>query len=308
MKKNLVTGGCGFIGSNLIYKLLELDEHVICIDNLSSGNFNNIFKIKDNKNFDFIQGDILQNYSLKFDRLWHLACPASPKKYMQDPILTSRINFEGTLNLLKMAKFNNAKVIFASSSEVYGDCNIIPQDENIFGMINTRSRRSFYSNGKRLAETLCFDFIRNFNMEIKIARIFNAYGPRLGKYDGRVISNFIYQALNNKPLTIFGNGDQTRSFCYVSDIVDALLLLMEDNYIGAINIGNDFEISIKELAKIIDKKIFSKRKFIINNNKLDEPLRRCPSLKLIKKVLDWSPNIDLEKGLDYTINSIREES
>ena len=305
MINNLVTGGCGFIGSHLIDKLLELDQNVICLDNLSTGSYSNIEKYNNNNNFKFIKGDVLEKHSISFDRLWHLACPASPKDYMRDPILTSKINFEGTLNLLKMAQSNNAKVVFTSSSEVYGDCTIFPQEENSIGTINTQNRRSCYSNGKRIAETLCFDFIRIYNMKIKIARIFNAYGPRLRKDDGRVISNFIYQALNGQPLTVFGNGEQTRSFCYISDVVQALILLMEDNYIGSINIGNYFEISILELAKLIDKKIYCQKKFSIKNNLLDEPLRRCPSLKLINRVLNWSPIINLEHGLDLTIKTFK---
>lgn len=301
MKKNLVTGGFGFIGSHLIDRLIELGESVICIDNLSSGSDSNLKKLINNTKFSFINGDILQTYEIDFDRLWHLACPASPKEYLKDPILTSEINFSGTLNLLKAAKDNNAKVIFASSSEVYGNCEIIPQEENILGEINTSSKRSCYSNGKRIAETLCFDFIRKYSMDIKIARIFNTYGPGLRKDDGRVVSNFINQALKGEPLTIFGKGNQTRSFCYIADTIDALILLMENNYIGSINIGNPHEISIIELAKLIDNKIFAKKDYLFKDYFSDEPFRRCPSLKLIKKVTNWSPKINLDKGLDLTI-------
>ena len=303
MRRNLITGGFGFIGSHLIDRLIDMGEYVICIDNLSSGRFSNLEKLINNPNFNFINGDILQNYSIEFDRLWHLACPASPKDYLKDPILTSKINFEGTLNLLKVAKDNNAKVLFASSSEVYGKCKIIPQEENIMGEINTSSMRSCYSNGKRIAETLCFDFIRKFNMEIKIARIFNTYGPRIRKNDGRVVSNFINQALEGSPLTIYGNGKQTRSFCYISDTVEALILLMEKNYYGPINIGNNDEISIIDLAKLIDNKISQKRNFIFEEQISDEPFRRCPSIKLIKKLTNWYPKTNLNKGLDLMINS-----
>ena len=304
--KNLVTGGAGFIGSNLINKLMQKGEKVICIDNFSTGNVENIKRWKNNSRFELIKEDILNPIkNIKVDRIWHLACPASPKYYLINPIETAKINFQGTLNMLKLARKLDAKFLLASTSEIYGNCETNPQDENYRGSVNTQGIRSCYKEGKRIAETLCFDFIRIYNMKIKIARIFNAYGPRLRKDDGRVISNFIYQALNGQPLTVFGNGEQTRSFCYISDVVQALILLMEDNYIGSINIGNYFEISILELAKLIDKKIYCQKKFFIKNNLLDEPLRRCPSLKLINRVLNWSPIINLEHGLDLTIKTFK---
>ena len=298
---NLVTGGMGFIGSYLIDKLLQLNEFVICIDNFSSGDKSNIKRWDLNNKFKFIEEDILEISSIKCDRIWHFACPASPKWYLIDPILTSRINFEGTLNLLKIAKENNSQFIFASSSEVYGSSLKMPQDEDNLGFIDTKSLKSCYSNGKRIAETLCFDFQRKFNLDLKVARIFNTYGPRMKIDDGRVISNLINQALNNQSLTIVGNGMQTRSFCYVTDTVDALIRLKDSKFRGAINIGSPCEISIIELAKLIDKKINFRRKFIFYDHLLDETIRRCPSLELASKIINWEPQINLDEGLDLSI-------
>ncbi len=302
MIKNLVVGGLGFIGSNLIDKLIQLDEEVICLDNFSSGQSHYLKKWENYSNFYFLKGDILDSQDIKFEKLWHLACPASPKMYLKDPILTSKINFEGTLNLLNMAKEQNAKVLFASSSEVYGNCKKFPQDELYLGYINTTNPRSCYAHGKRIAETLCFDFKRIYKMDIKVARIFNTYGPRLNKNDGRVISNFINQALNNLPMTIYGSGLQTRSFCYVDDTINALILLMDSDFNSPMNIGNNDEISIIDLAKLIDKKIHNSQKFIFEEMLHEEPERRCPSINLAKNVINWEPEVKLEDGLDFTIS------
>ena len=265
MKKNLVTGGLGFIGSHLIDRLINLGEYVICLDDISSGDQRYLAKWEGNSNFKFIKGTVLDKHQIKFDNLWHLACPASPRDYLRDPISTARINFEGTLNILNLAKDQKAKVLYTSSSEVYGDCENIPQDENFLGLIRTTSPRSCYAHGKRIAETLCFDFQRKYKMEIKVARIFNTYGPGLKFKDGRVISNFINQALNQIPLSIRGDGKQTRSFCYISDIIDGMLLLMNSDFNYPINLGNSYEISILNLAKLIDKKIFQIDNFILTN-------------------------------------------
>lgn len=302
MIKNLVVGGLGFIGSNLIDKLIQLDEEVICLDNLSSGQSHYLKKWENYSKFYFLKGDILDSQDIKFEKLWHLACPASPKMYLKDPILTSKINFEGTLNLLNMAKEQNAKVLFASSSEVYGNCKKFPQDELNLGYINTTNPRSCYAHGKRIAETLCFDFKRIYQMDIKVARIFNTYGPRLNKNDGRVISSFINQALNNLPMTIYGDGLQTRSFCYVDDTINALILLMDSDFNSPMNIGNNDEISIIDLAKLIDKKIHNSQKFIFEEMLHEEPERRCPSINLAKNVINWEPEVKLEDGLDFTIS------
>lgn len=303
MSKNLVTGGLGFIGSHLIDRLIELGEDVICLDNLSSGSYSNLKRWINNPRFKFIQGDILEKQSIDFNILWHFACPASPKEYLKDPILTAKINFDGTYNLLNLARDKKAKVLFASSSEVYGNCEIIPQEENNLGFISTSSKRSCYAHGKRIAETLCFDFQDKFNMDIKVVRIFNTYGPRLKSDDGRVISSFIDQGLKRLPLTIHGDGSQTRSFCFISDIVEGLILLIKSNFKGAINLGNPEEISILELAKLIDKKIYSRGNFLFDKAKSDKTLRRCPSLKFINSLTNWQPKVSLDYGLDFTIKS-----
>lgn len=305
MKKNLVTGGLGFVGSHLIDRLINLGEYVTCLDDISSGDQRYLEKWEKNPNFKFIKGNVLDKHQIKFDNLWHLACPASPRDYLKDPILTARINFEGTLNILNLAKDQKAKVLYTSSSEVYGDCEKIPQNENFLGLIRTTSPRSCYAHGKRIAETLCFDFQRKYKLEVKVARIFNTYGPGLKIKDGRVISNFINQALNQIPLTITGDGKQTRSFCYISDIIDGLLLLMDSDFNYPINLGNSYEISILNLAKLIDKKIFSSRQFYFDKSTFYEPRRRCPSLKLVDEVLNWKPKVTLNDGLDLTIESFK---
>ena len=308
MKKNLVTGGLGFIGSHLIDRLIKLGEYVICLDDISSGDQRNLAKWDKNPNFKFVKGNILEKHQIKFDNLWHLACPASPRDYLRDPILTARINFEGTLNILNLAKDQKAKVLFTSSSEVYGDCEKIPQDENFLGLIRTTSPRSCYAHGKRIAETLCFDFQRKYKLDVKVARIFNTYGPGLKLKDGRVISNFINQALNQNPMSIRGDGKQTRSFCYISDIIDGLILLMDSDFICPINLGNSYEISILNLAKLIDKKIFANKKFYFDKSTHFEPKRRCPSLRLVGDVLKWEPKINLNEGLQLTIDSFKNEN
>ena len=301
MKKNLVTGGLGFIGSHLIDSLINLGEYVICLDDISSGDQRYLTKCEKNPNFKFVKGNVLDKHEIKFDNLWHLACPASPRDYIKDPILTARINFEGTLNILNLARDQKAKVLYTSSSEVYGNCEKMPQDENFLGLIRTTSPRSCYAHVKRIAETLCFDFQRKYKLDVKVARIFNTYGPGLKIKDGRVISNFINQALNQIPLTITGDGKQTRSFCYISDIIDGLLLLMNSDFKNPINLGNSYEISILNLAKLIDKKIFSNKQFYFDKSTFYEPKRRCPSLRLVEDVLKWKPKVNLNDGLDLTI-------
>jgi len=308
MKKNLVTGGLGFVGSHLIDKLINLGEYVICLDDISSGDQRYLERWEKNPNFKFVKGNVLDKHQIKFDNLWHLACPASPREYLKDPILTARINFEGTLNILNLARDQQAKVLYTSSSEVYGDCEKIPQDENFLGLIKTTSPRSCYAHGKRIAETLCFDYQRQYKLEVKVARIFNTYGPGLKIKDGRVISNFINQALNQMPLSIKGDGKQTRSFCYINDIIDGLLLLMDSDFNYPINLGNSYEISILNLAKLIDKKIFSNKQFYFEKSTIHEPKRRCPSLNLVKDVLKWEPKVCLDEGLDLTIESFKNEN
>jgi len=303
--KNLVTGGLGFLGTNLINNLLNSGETVLCIDNCSTGEIENIKKDWNNKSFHFIKHDVLDPIYLNVERIWHLACPASPLHYQLDPINTARTIFIGTENMLQLAKKCNARILLASSSEVYGNPTIHPQHEDYTGNVKTNSKRSCYELGKRFAESLCFDYQRMYNLEIKIARIFNTYGPEMSIKDGRVVSNFISQALKNEPLTIYGDGKQTRSFCFVEDLIEALIRTMECEYSNPINLGNPFEISILNLAKMVKEKTSSDSQIIFNPLPEDDPLRRCPNITKAQKVLKWEPNISLDKGLELTINHFK---
>ena len=304
MITNLVTGGAGFIGSNLIDYLIRQNENVICIDNLSTGDFKNINHHFKKQNFEFIKQDIceLNNYEGHIDRIWHLACPASPLNYQKDPIETLKICFQGTYKILKLAKKNNCKLLFTSSSEIYSNSLNFPQSEMRFITTDAFSTRSCYSEGKRIAETLCFNFQKTYSLDIKIARIFNAYGPRLKKDDGRVISNFINQALNNEDLTIYGNGLQTRSFCYIDDIVSGLISFMNSEENGPINFGYPDDISIKELALLIKEKVNSFGGLINKEPLSDDPIKRVPEIKKAEKLLNWFPKTHLSDGIDYTID------
>ena len=303
---NLVTGGAGFLGSHLIDNLMQNNENVICLDNFSTGSELNIQKWNDDPCFKIINHDILQPIrDIKADRIWHLACPASPAKYQADPIKTSEIVFNGTLNMLKLSKELNAAFIFSSSSEVYGEPEVHLQVESYNGNVNTMSERSCYEEGKRIAETLCNDFRRIHKLDIKIMRIFNTYGPKMLLDDGRVISNFIRQALLGKSLTIYGDGNQTRSFCYIDDTRDAMIKFMNSKYNGPFNIGNTDEISIYELAKYIILKVNPDLKIHNLDRISGDPLRRKPSISKAKKDLNWSPKISLKVGLDFTINDFK---
>ena len=301
---NLVTGGAGFIGSNLIEKLIFDGQYVICLDNLLSGNLINISHLLELENFEFINHDICYPIDLgvKIDKIWHFACPASPKIYQKDPILTSKINFLGTLNMLELAQKFNSKFFLASSSEIYGNSINYDENEELFIKNKTSSIRSCYYEGKRISETLCFDFQRLYDVDIKVARIFNTYGPRLNPNDGRVISNFIHQSLSGKPLTIYGDGNQTRSFCYVDDIIEVIILFMDSTYSGPFNIGHAQEIKINKLASLIKDKIDSSLTFDYKKLPADDPFQRKASCKLAQKYLDWKPNINLNEGLDKTIS------
>lgn len=304
---NIVSGGAGLIGSHLIDKLISSNEKVICLDNFFTSNSKNIQKHFSNPNFKFINHDVLgKNPNINGDRIWHMACPASPAKYQLDPIETSKICFIGTYNMLKLALKNNAKFLIASSSEIYGNPRVHPQTEDYEGSVNTSSIRACYNEGKRIAETLCFDFNRKFNLDIRIARIFNTYGPRMSKNDGRVVSNFIIQALQGNAITIYGDGSQTRSFCYIDDMVDGIVSLMNSNYQKPINLGHFKEYKIKELAEIIKDKINTK--LIFKNKVLPEsdPLMRKPNIRLANEILNWKPKISLNEGLDKTINFFKE--
>ena len=302
MPINLITGGAGFIGSHLIDKLLESGEKVICLDNLFTGRLKNINCWMDNKNFDFIEHDVVSPINLNVDKIWHLACQASPVHYQFNPIKTMKTSFMGTFNMLGLAKKQGAKILFASTSEVYGDPEIHPQPESYNGSVNTLGVRSCYVEGKRIAETLCADYKRVHNVEAKIVRIFNTYGPRMMENDGRVVSNFIVQALREKPLTIYGDGSQTRSFCYVDDLIEGLICLMESDECGPINIGNPEEFTIQELANIVKQKINESLSFDYFPLPSDDPLQRKPDITLANKLFNWSPKISLRYGIDKTID------
>ncbi len=304
---NLVTGGAGFIGSHLIKHLIESKETVICLDNFSTGSYKNIEKWRQNNNFKLIHHNVIEPIDLNVDKIWHLACPASPLHYQNDPIGTSKTSFLGSYNMLKLAKKNKAKILFSSSSEIYGDAKNNLQLESNCGTVKTTGIRSCYTEGKRIAETLFFDYYRMFKIDIKIARIFNSYGPNMLPNDGRVISNFIWQALNNKPMTIYGNGNQTRSFCYIDDLIDGLIKFMNSNEHGPMNFGNHLEeYTINDLAYIISEKINPLIKFKHFPIPEDDPQRRRPIIELAKNTIKWQPKINLRKGLEITINYFKE--
>ena len=305
--RNLVTGGAGFVGSHLIDKLMEDGHEVICLDNLLTGRKENVLSWWDNPLFEFIRHDVTQPIKLEVDRIWHLACPASPSHYQLNPIKTVKTSFLGTYNMLGLAKRTKARILLASTSEVYGDPKVNPQPETYFGNVNTIGLRSCYDEGKRIAETLCFDYNRIHNTEIRVARIFNTYGPRMLPNDGRVVSNFVVQGLKNKPLTIYGDGSQTRSFCYVDDLVSGLVKLMNAKEKGPINLGNPQEFTIKELAGIVSSKIDPNLKISFGKLPNEDPLRRKPVIDLAKKYLSWEPHISLGEGLDLTISYFRNE-
>ena len=304
MKTILITGGAGFIGSNLCEKLLKDGHKVICVDNLYTGNIKNIQEFFYNQNFVFLNRDILLHLDITddIDEIYNLACPASPKKYQQKPINTLQVNFIGVMNLLELAKQKNAKFLQSSTSEIYGEPQISPQTEEYRGNVNTIGIRSCYDEGKRIAETLIMEYYNKYNIDIKIVRIFNTYGPKMDEDDCRVVSNFINQAINNQDITIYGNGDQTRSFCYIDDLIDGLVNLMQSDYHLPINIGNPNELNVKELANIIIKLTNSKSKLIYKDLPSDDPTNRRPDIKKANQILNWSPKYDLEKGLVKTID------
>ena len=300
--RNIVTGGAGLIGSHLIDKLLSSNEEVICLDNFATGSYENIKHHISNPNFKFIDHDVTKKPpNISCQKLWHLACPASPKKYQINPIETSKICFIGTYNMLELAIRNKSKFLLASTSEIYGNPKVHPQTENYEGSVSTTNIRACYEEGKRIAETLCCDFNRKYNLDIRIARIFNTYGPRMDIDDGRVISNFIVQSLKSNAITIYGDGSQTRSFCFVDDMVNGIIDLMNSNYQKPINLGHDKEYKILDLAEKIKYKVNSK--VIYKNLKLPEadPQRRNPSTLLAKQILNWEPKFGLSEGLDKTI-------
>ena len=305
MKKKtiLVTGGAGFIGSHLCKRLLNENHTVICLDNLFTGTFKNIVELEKNNNFEFVNHDITKPYYRdNIDEIYNLACPASPIHYQSNPIKTVKTCTIGVINMLGLAKKNNAKILQASTSEVYGDPEIHPQKEDYNGNVNTLGYRSCYDEGKRCAETLFMDYKREHNLNIRIVRIFNTYGPNMTKNDGRVVSNFILQALNMKDITVYGDGSQTRSFQFIDDLVNGLIKMMNGNSVGPINLGNPIELSMKDLATMVIKLTNSSSNIIYEELPEDDPKRRRPDINLAKSILDWSPIIDLETGLKKTIN------
>ena len=301
-KRNLITGGSGFLGSHLAKNLLKRGEEVICLDNFFTGSKANIKNLFKYNNFEFIRHDVTEPIKLEVDNIWHLACPASPIHYQFNPIKTTKTSFMGTYNMLGLAKRVGAKLLLASTSEVYGDPKEHPQTEAYKGSVNTTGIRSCYDEGKRIAETLCADYQRIHGVEVRIMRIFNTYGPNMRSDDGRVISNFIVQALKNEKITLYGDGSQTRSFCYVDDLINGMVLLMESNYKDPINIGNPNEFSIKELADLIKNLINPNLKFEYKELPSDDPKQRQPSIELAKSVLNWEPKIELKDGLLKTID------
>lgn len=302
MKRILVTGGAGFIGSHLCERLLKEGNYVICLDNFFTGSKKNVEHLIGNKNFELVNHDIIEPFYAEVDEIYNLACPASPPHYQFDPIKTMKTSIFGILNMLELAKKNGAKILQASTSEVYGDPQVHPQVETYWGNVNCNGIRSCYDEGKRCAETLMFDYHRQHGVDIKIVRIFNTYGPRMDENDGRVVSNFILQALENKDITVYGDGNQTRSFCYVDDLVEGITRLMnKDGFTGPVNIGNDGEYTIKQFADMIIKLTGSKSKIIYKPLPSDDPCKRRPDLTLARKELGYVPSVHVVDGLKKTI-------
>jgi UDP-glucuronate decarboxylase len=306
-RRILVTGGAGFIGSHLSQKLLEFGHEVICVDNFYTGTKSNIKDLLQNPLFEVLRHDICFPLYVEVDQIYNLACPASPIHYQFDPVQTTKSSVHGSINMLGLAKRLGIKILQASTSEVYGNPTIHPQKEDYWGNVNPIGLRSCYDESKRCAETLFFDYHRQHKLQIKVARIFNTYGPQMHPKDGRVVSNFIVQAIQNKPLTVFGQGSQTRSFCYVDDLVDGLIKLMESpkDVTGPINLGNPQEITITELAKKIIELTRSKSKIIHKQIPEDDPLQRQPDITLARQKLNWKPATTLEDGLKKTIDYFR---
>ena len=302
-KRILVTGGAGFLGSHLCEKLVKEGNEVICLDNYYTGSKNNISHLMSNENFELLRHDICFPLYVEVDEIYNLACPASPIHYQYDPVQTTKTSVHGSINMLGLAKRQNAKIFQASTSEVYGDPEIHPQNESYWGRVNPIGLRSCYDEGKRCAETLFFDYYRQHKLKIKIARIFNTYGPRMHPNDGRVISNFIIQALKNKDITIYGDGKQTRSFCFVDDLIGAMLLIMntEDDFTGPMNIGNPDEFTIQEIAEKIVELTNSKSQIIHKTLPEDDPKQRKPDISVAKEKINWEPKISLNDGLKKTI-------
>jgi UDP-glucuronate decarboxylase len=306
-KRVLVTGGAGFLGSHLCERLIEEGHEVLCVDNLITGTRRNIAHLFGNSAFEFMRHDITFPLYVEVDQIYNLACPASPIHYQHDPIQTTKTSVHGAINMLGLAKRLNAPILQASTSEVYGDPNVHPQTEDYWGNVNPIGTRSCYDEGKRCAETLFFDYHRQLGLKIKVARIFNTYGPRMHPNDGRVVSNFVVHALNGSPITIYGDGSQTRSFCYVDDTIDGLIRLMEspDEVTGPINIGNPMEMSVRELAETIVAKTGSSSELELCDLPADDPRQRQPDISRARQLLGWEPTVTVDEGLDRTIAFFR---
>ena len=300
--RSLVTGGAGFLGSHLIDRLMDAGDEVICLDNYYTGRKVNVSQWFGHPRFELIRHDVTEPIRLEVDRIWHLACPASPVHYQFNPIKTAKTSFLGTYNMLGLARRVGARLLLASTSEVYGDPEVHPQPESYRGCVNTIGIRSCYDEGKRIAETLCFDYKRMHDVEVRVMRIFNTYGPRMLPDDGRVVSNFIVQALRGEDLTIYGDGSQTRSFCFVSDLIDGMIRLMESSCEGPVNIGNPSEFTIKELAEVVREAINPNLSLVYRPLPQDDPLQRKPDIGLAMKHLAWSPKVSLVDGLTETID------
>lgn len=304
LKRILVTGGAGFIGSHLCEKLLEQGNDVICMDNLFTGQKNNIRHLMDNPYFEFVRHDVLEDVYVECDQIYNLACPASPIHYQYDPIKTSKTCVIGSLHALGLAKRCHARILQASTSEIYGNPEVHPQPESYHGSVNPNGIRACYDEGKRMAETLFFDYHRQHGVDIKVIRIFNTYGPRMRSDDGRVVSNFIVQALKNEDITIYGNGMQTRSFCFVDDLVDGMIRMMEspNGFTGPVNLGNPAEYTMLQLAETVIRLTGSKSKIIYLPLPQDDPMQRKPVIDLAKEKLGWAPKVPLDEGLKKTID------
>lgn len=302
-KRVLVTGGAGFLGSHLCERLLDADAEVLCLDNFFTSTKFNIEHLLDNKRFELVRHDVTFPYYIEVDEIYNLACPASPIHYQFDPVQTTKTSVHGAINMLGLAKRTKAKIFQASTSEVYGDPKLHPQKEEYWGNVNPIGPRSCYDEGKRCAETLFFDYKRQHNMRIKVARIFNTYGPRMHPNDGRVVSNFIVQALQNKPITIYGEGTQSRSFCYVDDLVDGFIRLMgsPDEVTGPMNLGNPGEFTIRELAELVLDMTGSRSKLIFLPLPENDPIMRRPDISFAKEAIAWEPKVQLKEGLSHTI-------
>jgi UDP-glucuronate decarboxylase len=299
----LVTGGAGFLGSHLCERLLERGHDVLCVDNFFTGTKNNVAKLFGNPHFELLRHDVTFPLYVEVDEIYNLACPASPVHYQYDPVQTTKTSVHGAINMLGLAKRVKAKVLQASTSEVYGDPQVHPQTEDYWGHVNPIGFRSCYDEGKRCAETLFFDYHRQHALRIKVARIFNTYGPRMHPNDGRVVSNFIVQALKNEPITVYGEGSQTRSFCYVDDLIEGLLRLMQtpDTVVGPMNLGNPHELSILQLAQRIIELSGSKSKIAFKPLPYDDPMQRQPNIDLAKRELNWTPRVPFDEGIRATI-------